>query len=111
MDFFPRLLVGLRPVDHFKFPLQRDMHPVPQIGKKPSCPTRVVLLQATPEPAMTKPPPVPPDNQSKKGTGDPKTGNAHELKKGRSHIENPREQGQAGNTAQNTTHQGYQQDR
>jgi hypothetical protein len=58
---------------------------------------------------MTKPPPVPPDNQSHKGTGDPKTGNAHQ--KGRSHIENPREQGQAGNTAQNTTHQGYQQDR
>jgi hypothetical protein len=26
---------------------------------------------------MTKPPPVPPDNQSHKGTGDPKSGNAH----------------------------------
>lgn len=61
---------------------------------------------------MTKPPPVPPDNQSHKGTGDRKSGNAHEAqKKGRSHIENPREQGQPGNTAQNTTHQGYQQDR
>src|SRR5437879_3846007 len=63
------------------------------------------------EPTMTKPPPVPPDNQSHKGTGDPKTGNAHQIQKGRVHIDNPREQGQAGNTAQNTTHQGYQQDR
>jgi hypothetical protein len=63
------------------------------------------------EPIMTKPPPVPPDNQSHKGTGDPKTGNAHQVQKGRGHIDNPREQGQAGNTAQNTTHQGYQQDR
>jgi hypothetical protein len=60
---------------------------------------------------MTKPPPVPPDNQSHKGTGDRKSGNAHETQKGRGHIENPREQGQPGNTAQNTTHQGYQQDR
>jgi hypothetical protein len=67
--------------------------------------------QATTEPAMTKPPPVPPDNQSQKGTGDPKSGNAHEARKDRGHIENPREQGQPGNTAQNTTHQGYQQDR
>jgi hypothetical protein len=56
---------------------------------------------------MTKPPPVPPDNQSHKGTGDRKSGNAHEAQKGRG----PREQGQPGNTAQNTTHQGYQQDR
>jgi hypothetical protein len=54
---------------------------------------------------------VPPDNQSHKGTGDPKTGNPHQVKKGRSPIENPREQGQSGNAAQNTTHQGYQQDR
>jgi hypothetical protein len=65
----------------------------------------------TTEPPMTKPPPVPPDNQSHKGTGDPKTGNAHQVQKGRDHIENTREQGQSGNTAQNTTQQGYQQDR
>jgi hypothetical protein len=63
------------------------------------------------EPAMTRPPPVPQDNQSHKGTGDPKSGNAHEVGKGRGRVENPREQGQQGNTAQNTTHQGYQQDR
>lgn len=60
---------------------------------------------------MTKPPPVPQDNQSHKGTGDPKSGNAHQVKKGRSHIENPEQQGQSGNTTQNTTNQGYQQDR
>src|SRR5438094_216093 len=69
------------------------------------------VLRTTTETTMTTHPPVPPDNQSHKGTGDPKTGNAHQVKKGRSPIENPREQGQAGNTAQNTTHQGYQQDR
>src|SRR3954466_7315524 len=80
-------------------------------GKKPSRSPRVISLQVATETTMTRPPPVPPDNQSHKGTGDPKTGNAHQVQKGRSHIENPREQGQAGNTAQNTTHQGYQQDR
>jgi hypothetical protein len=68
-------------------------------------------LKRQSEPVMTKPPPVPPDNQSHKGAGDPKSGNAHEVRKGRGHVENPREQGQQGNTAQNTTHQGYQQDR
>jgi hypothetical protein len=60
---------------------------------------------------MTKRPPVPQDNQSHKGTGDPKSGNAHQVRKGRSHTENPEQQGQPGNAAQNTTHQGYQQDR
>jgi hypothetical protein len=77
----------------------------------PRCPVASTTEPTTTEPTMTQPPPVPPDNQSHKGTGDPKTGNAHQVQKGRSHIENPREQGQTGNTAQNTTHQGYQQDR
>jgi len=87
--------------------------PVPRIDKNPggrgalSCCT----TQQQSEPAMTKLPPVPPDNQSHRGTGDPKSGNAHEVRKSRGHVENPREQGQQGNTAQNTTHQGYQQDR
>jgi hypothetical protein len=70
-----------------------------------------LLKQQQLECPMTKPPPVPQDNQSHKGTGDPKSGNAHQVKKGRSHIENPEQQGQSGNTAQNTTNQGYQQDR
>ena len=60
---------------------------------------------------MTKPPPVPPDNQSHKGTGDRKSGNAHEVQKGRSHIENPREPGTAGEHRAEHHHQGYQQDR
>jgi hypothetical protein len=60
---------------------------------------------------MTQPPPVPPDNQSHKGTGDPKSGNPHQVPKGDSRVANPDEQGQQGNIKQNTTHQGYQQDR
>ncbi|WP_376708322.1 hypothetical protein [Bradyrhizobium cenepequi] len=60
---------------------------------------------------MTKPPPVPPENQSRKGTGDPKSGNAHQARTARGHAENSDEQGQSANTKQNTTHQGYQQDR
>jgi hypothetical protein len=64
---------------------------------------------------MTKPPPVPPENQSHKGTGDPKSGNPDRARadqvatKGR--PANTREQGDQGNIAQNTTNQGYQQDR
>jgi hypothetical protein len=64
---------------------------------------------------MTKAPPVPPDNQSHKGTGDPKSGNPHESRPGtkaaKSRVSNPDEQGQQGNSRQNTTNQGYQQDR
>ncbi|KRQ95639.1 hypothetical protein CQ12_03360 [Bradyrhizobium jicamae] len=60
---------------------------------------------------MTKSPPVPQDNQSHKGTGDPKSGNAHQAAKDRGRTENPEQQGQQGNTAQNTTHQGHRQDR
>lgn len=51
----------------------------------------------------SKMPPVPPDNQSRKGTG--------EAPHGRQRVENPNEQGQQGNIKQNTTNQGYQQDR
>jgi hypothetical protein len=60
---------------------------------------------------MTKPPPVPPDNQSHKGTGDPKSGDPHEAPKAKNRVANPDEQGQQGNIKQNTTNQGYQQDR
>lgn len=59
----------------------------------------------------TKRPPVPPENQSHKGPGDPKSGDPHEVKIGKSRTENPEEQGQQGNIRQNTTNQGYQQDR
>ena len=54
---------------------------------------------------MPKTPPVPQDNQSHKGTGDAKSGNAHEARKARGRVENPEQQGQSGNTAQNTTNQ------
>jgi hypothetical protein len=60
---------------------------------------------------MTKPPPVPSENRSHKGTGDPKSGNAHQSRSAGSRVGNPDEQGQTANTKQNTTHQGYQQDR
>ena len=60
---------------------------------------------------MTKTaPPVPPANRSSKGTGesdrpaDAKIPNAKDEP-------NPDQKGQQANTKQNTTHQGYQQDR
>ena len=58
---------------------------------------------------MTKPPPVPPQNQSHKGTGDTKSPQTQDAKPGI--RENLREQGRQGNIHQNTTNQGYQQDR
>ncbi|MDA9430741.1 hypothetical protein [Bradyrhizobium sp. CCBAU 51627] len=59
----------------------------------------------------SKMPPVPPDNQSRKGTGDDKQMSANQAPRGRQRVENPSEQGQQGNIKQNTTNQGYQQDR
>ena len=58
---------------------------------------------------MTRPPPVPPDNQSPMGTGDAKSGNAHQMRSGRGSIGNADAQGHAGSIKQNTTSQGYQQ--
>ncbi len=55
-------------------------------------------------------PPVPPDNQSHKGTGDPKSGSP-DLGKKPAAPANLHEQGHQANTEQNTTHQGFQQDR
>ena len=63
---------------------------------------------------MTKQPPVPPANRSKKG---PDGGAASEGEitreeaKRANRIDNRKEQGQPGNLAQNTRNQGYQQDR
>jgi hypothetical protein len=57
---------------------------------------------------MTKTPPVPPANRSPKGTGsDPEVTSERKPTK----PENLTEQGQQGNITQNTTNQGYQQDR
>jgi len=59
---------------------------------------------------MSKAPPVPPENRSPKGTGsEPATGGS-EAKKG-GVPENLGEQDRQGNIKQNTTNQGYQQDR
>jgi len=59
---------------------------------------------------MTKPPPTPPENRSPKGTGDAKP-----AEKDAPHSagaeRNTAQQGRQGNIKQNTTNQGYQQDR
>lgn len=60
---------------------------------------------------MTKaPPPVPPANRSSKGPSDEK--NVAGSKAGDVQgTPDPEQKGQQANTKQNTTHQGYQQDR
>ena len=61
---------------------------------------------------MTKrPPAAPPENRSPKGTGDPKTAPADQGPDGGERALNPQQQGHQGNIKQNTTNQGYQQDR
>ena len=58
-----------------------------------------------------KMPPVPPANQSTKGTGDDKQISPDQGPHGDQRARNPDQQGQQGNIKQNTTNQGYQQDR
>ena len=58
-----------------------------------------------------KMPPDPPANQSTKGTGDNKQMSRDQAPHGQQRAENPDQQGQQGNIKQNTTNQGYQQDR
>ena len=60
---------------------------------------------------MTRPPPVPPQNQSPKGTGDPKSGSGNQEQKTPSVPARDSAKGQQANIKQNTTNQGYQQDR
>ena len=63
---------------------------------------------------MTKLPPVPPANLSPKGPdgGAASDGDiTRQDAKRANRIDNRKEQGQAGNLAQNTRNQGYQQDR
>ena len=67
----------------------------------------------TMEDAMTKMPPVPPENRTRKGPGGEnptalKTGPDRKEAERRRHLG---EQGHQGNIKQNTTNQGYQQDR
>jgi hypothetical protein len=56
-----------------------------------------------------KPPPVPPANRSDKGTGDDKAAPLDPARGRRD--EDPDHQGGQDNIRQNTTNQGYQQDR
>jgi hypothetical protein len=59
---------------------------------------------------MTKPPPVPEENRSPKGAGEkspPSRGGVDPKDRER----NLQQQGQQGNIKQNTTNQGFQQDR
>lgn len=59
---------------------------------------------------MTKPPPVPKENLSPKGPGEDKSTpkSAGQLAQGEKNLQ---QQGRQGNIKQNTTNQGYQQDR
>jgi len=58
-----------------------------------------------------KPPPTPPENQSHKGPGDPKTAPLDETVKGGSATDDPDKRGQQGNTRVNTTPHLKTQDR
>ena len=69
------------------------------------------LVKQKDERMMSKVPPVPPENQSPKGTGDNKAPVRDQAPHGKQRVENPEQQGQQGNIKQNTTNQGNQQDR
>ncbi|WMT92857.1 hypothetical protein [Pelagibacterium sp. H642] len=56
-------------------------------------------------------PPVPPENQSKKGPGEHREMSPSSAKGRHSRERNLAEQGRQGNIKQNTTNQGFQQDR
>jgi hypothetical protein len=66
--------------------------------------------QAKEKDMTAKAPPVPRANQSPKGTGDAKAP-ALDTAGHQGANTNPDQKGQQGNSKQNTTHQGYQQDR
>ena len=60
----------------------------------------------------TKPPPIPPANQSPHGSAQPADKQADMVERGnRPAPGNLAEQDRQGNIKQNTTHQGHQQDR
>jgi len=59
----------------------------------------------------SKLPPVPEDNRSHKGPGEPATAGKSQGRATEPAEQNFDKQGQQGNTKVNTTHQGYQQDR
>jgi hypothetical protein len=64
------------------------------------------------EDAMSKLPPIPPENRSPKGPGEPDHAGKDPAKRAHGERpENPDQQGRHANIRQNTTHQGCQQDR
>jgi hypothetical protein len=74
------------------------------------------FVRSTGDKLMTsKVPPVPPQNRSPKGTGDPKERARDQVPRGKQGVQNVEQnvegQGEQGNIKQNTTNQGYQQDR
>lgn len=61
---------------------------------------------------MSKLPPIPPENRSSKGPGEPATpGRDAPRRPAGERPANPDQQGRQANIKQNTTHQGHQQDR
>jgi len=58
----------------------------------------------------SKAPPVPPENRSEKGPGEPPFADTADHSHPDTTI-NPDKKGHQGNSKVNTTHQGYQQDR
>ncbi|WP_102957883.1 hypothetical protein [Mangrovicella endophytica] len=59
----------------------------------------------------SKAPPIPSENQSPKGTGGANTAPVDQTQHGQTAKPYSEEQGRHGNIKENTTHQGYQQDR
>ncbi len=60
---------------------------------------------------MTKTPPVPEQNRSQKGPGDPQGHPAVPETRKEKRNPDPEHKGRQANIRQNTHHQGYQQDR
>ncbi|WP_332680567.1 hypothetical protein [Bosea sp. (in: a-proteobacteria)] len=61
---------------------------------------------------MSKLPPIPPENRSAKGPGEPDhAGKDAPRRRAGERPENSEQQGRHANIKQNTTHQGHQQDR
>jgi hypothetical protein len=58
-----------------------------------------------------KMPPIPPENRSPKGPGEPARRMDAGASGGQTKAANPDKVGQSGNSKVNTTHQGLQQDR
>jgi hypothetical protein len=60
---------------------------------------------------MSRVPPIPPENTSPKGPNPSKRNKRDQPSPGMHDSKNPDHPGQQANTEQNTTNQGYQQDR